>query len=123
TAPCVALQTQGGVTTEQTVALTGGAVTQREAGLDLENGLQAIAQIFSTTQTPTVTGLNTVNQTEALGVLNTEAFSFNFLVAETAVKNTVQGHGRFCLGNAGKAKRKSSSEQSLFHVRNLRRFE
>src|SRR5690606_28218888 len=46
TAPCVALQTQGGVTTEQTIALARVAVTQRETGFDLENSLQTVAQVF-----------------------------------------------------------------------------
>src|SRR5690606_18881758 len=120
-APCIALQTEGGLTAEQAFVLTVVTVTEIEARLDLEDGLQAVTQVFGPLQTPAVAGLNTVDHAGLLGI--NAARTFNLLVANTAVQNTVQGHGRFCLSNAGKAKRKSSSEQSLFHVRNLRRFE
>src|SRR5690606_27286845 len=68
--PVVALQTQGGLTTEQTAALSGLTSTQGVAAFQLEDGAQTVAQVFGTTQTPAVAVLNTVFDT-GLSSLNT----------------------------------------------------
>src|SRR5690606_2091047 len=120
--PCVASQTESQVTTEQTVTLLVVASTQIEAAFSLEHSAQTVTQVFGALQTPTVARLDALDHAE-LAAVPASAVGVVLLVANTTVQNTVQGHGRFCLSNAGKAKRKSSSEQSLFHVRNLRRFE
>src|SRR5690606_32116045 len=118
--PGVATQAEGGVTTEQTTTLLLVTGAEVEAAFDLENSLQAVTHIFGAAQAPAVAGLNAIDHASLAGL---EAVTLDLLVADTTVQDTVQGHGRFCLSNAGEAERKTSSEQSLFHVRNLRRFE
>src|SRR5690606_10364383 len=103
-----------------TATLSAAAIGERETAFELEDGLETIAQIFGALQAPAVAGLNAVIQT-GLGGLDIVGLEAG--VANTGIDNTIQGYGRFCLSNAGKAERKSSSEQSLFHVRNLRRCE
>src|SRR5690606_24532235 len=120
--PGIASQTERQVTTEQTVALLVVTGTKIETAFRLEHSTEAVTQVFGTLQAPAVARLNALDHARALSVTSIRVRA-ELLVANTAVQNTVQGHGRFWLSNAGKAKRKSSSEQSLFHVRNLRRFE
>src|SRR5690606_13498763 len=108
------------LTTEQTATLGAVTGTQIKAAFHLENSAQAVTQIFGTLQAPTVAGLNAVNATDLLSLV---AVAVNFLITDTTVQDTVQGNRRFCLSNASETSDKSSSEQSLFHVRNLRRFE
>src|SRR3546814_390161 len=125
TAPAVALQTDGQVTTEQTATLCRFTSRAVVAAFQLENSLQAVAQIFSAFQAPAAAGLNAIGEADFLGfnVIASGIFGFNFVVADTGIDNTVEGDRCFCLSNAEKADGESSSEQSLFHVRNLRRFE
>src|SRR5690606_29318931 len=103
--PGVATQTERSVTTEQATALSGVTGVETEASCGLEPGLRTVTQIFSALQSPAVTRLDTFDQAGALGAIT--VVGLVLLVANTAVQNTVQGHGRFCLSNAGKAKRKS----------------
>src|SRR3546814_12935358 len=110
---------------------TGRAVV---TAFQLEHSAQTIAQIFSTFQAPTTTGLNAIDETQFLGInicstsrtlsanLGT-IIRFNFVVTDTGIDNAVKGNRCFCLSNAEETDGESSSEQSLFHVRNLRRFE
>ena len=128
--PAVTSQTQSGLTTEQTTTLSRVTSTQIKAAFQNEHSAQAITQIFGTLQAPTVAGLNTIDQTSTLGVdsirvgrLTVTLATLNFLVTDTSVQNAVQGDRRFCVCDASEAGHQSSSEQSLFHVRNLRRFE
>src|SRR5690606_22115868 len=127
--PSIASQTQSSLTTEQTITLTMSTTTQIEAAFQLEHSAQAVAQIFSTFQTPAIAGLNAVDHANALavdafvGFTSAAGAAANFLITNTTVQDTVQGNRRFCLSNTEEADGESSSEQSLFHVRNLRRFE
>src|SRR5690606_20125960 len=100
-------------------------ITDIETGFQLEDGAQAIAQIFGAFQTPAVTIEGAAAQTGIRHLLaDVGVVVLELAVAVAGIQDTVQRHGRFCLSNAsgGKAGQQSSSEQSLFHVRNLRRF-
>src|SRR5690606_37488150 len=66
--PAVASQTEPCLTTEHTAGLSVITGSQRETVLKLENSLQAISQVFGTTKTPTVAGLNRVVQTSFGGL-------------------------------------------------------
>src|SRR5690606_15261027 len=104
---------------------TAGLVAQVDMGFQLEDGAQAVAQIFGALQTPAAAVEGAVTQTRGLGGdVSITTIELVVLVAVAGIQDTVQRHGRFCLSNAsgGKAGQQSSSEQSLFHVRNLRRF-
>ncbi|MOA16337.1 hypothetical protein D3C78_1365480 [compost metagenome] len=117
-APAVAGQTDGGLTTEQAAVLSRLAVTRIKARFQLENSAQAVTQIFRTTQTPARTVLDAVDhaETAAIGIASTA----DLVVAEARVDDAVQGDRRFCLGDTGKTGEQGGSEQSLFHLRNLR---
>src|SRR5690606_18630083 len=119
-----------------------GASTSTEIKtlFQLEDGAQAVTQIFGTLQTETVAVNSTAAQTRGTGTgihtnggtssdtiridRRNRAVKLVVLVAVAGIQDTVQRHGRFCLSNAsgGKAGQQSRSEQSLFHGRNLRRF-
>src|SRR5690606_13336209 len=122
--PSVAGQTDRSMTTEQTATVVGLTISQVETAFQLENCFQAVAQIFCTLQTPAVARLNAVVETSAgsLAVTCSVVLFFELCVADTSINDTVQGNRCYCLSNASEADGKSSSEQSLFHVRNLRRF-
>ncbi|MNI73628.1 hypothetical protein D3C73_1296490 [compost metagenome] len=85
----------------------------------MENSAQAVTQVFRTTQTPARTVLDAVDhaETAAIDGIRTAA---DLVVAEARVDDTVQGDRRFCLGDTGKTGEQGGSEQSLFHLRNLR---
>src|SRR5690606_31378497 len=129
--PAVTSQTQSGLTTEQTVTLLVGTGTQIETAFQNEHSTQAITQIFRTLQAPTVAGLDAIDHAgflladrlHTITVRSIRINTFELLVTDTTVQNTVQGDRRFCVCDASEAGHQSSSEQSLFHVRNLRRFE
>src|SRR5690606_12696687 len=118
TAPAVALQTDGGLTTEQTAALGGVTVAGAEAAFQLEHGLQAVTQIFGATQAPARTVLHAVDHADAAAAI--PAVALDLVVADTGIDDAVQRHRGFCLGHTGETGEQGGSEQSLFHLRNLR---
>ncbi|CFP68912.1 Uncharacterised protein [Bordetella pertussis] len=128
TAPAFALQTDGGLATEQAAVLGRVTVARVEARFQLEHSLQAVTQIFRTTQTPARTVLHAVDHAEAavvvleVAVVGVSAFhlEIDIVVADTRVDDTVQGDRRFCLSGTGETGEQGGSEQSLFHLRNLR---
>src|SRR5690606_6356320 len=117
TAPAVALQTDGGLTTEQAAALGGVTVGGAEAAFQLEHGLQAVTQIFGATQAPARTVLHAVDHAETAAV---KTVALDLVVADTGIDDAVQRHRGFCLGHTGETGEQGGSEQSLFHLRNLR---
>src|SRR5690606_26856092 len=122
--PVVAGQTHEGLAMELTAG-SRATVTQVEALFQLEDGAQAVAQIFGALQTETVAVEGAVTQARGLGGdISASVVVLVVLVAVAGIQDTVQRHGRFCLSNAsgGKAGQQSRSEQRLFHVRTLRRF-
>src|SRR5690606_4497299 len=122
--PVVAGQAQPGLTAEQlVVALSQVAVAEVAAGVEVEDGTQAVAQVLGTTDTPAVAVEHAVTTQAGVGVLdhNTVLVVLDVRITIAGIQDTVHRDGRFCLSNAGKADDQSSSEQSLFHVRYLRR--
>src|SRR3546814_1790691 len=118
TAPAVALQADGGLATEQAATLGRLAVTRIETAFQLEHGLQAVTQIFGATQTPARTILHAVDHAYTAAVKVTR--TADLVVADTGIDDAVQRHRGFCLGYTGKTGEQGGSEQSLFHLRNLR---
>src|SRR5690606_938704 len=133
--PCIRLKTNGSLTTKHAVGvtqrLTRHTGTQIKAAFKYEDRLKAVAQVFRTLQTPAVGGVDAVDHARAFAVvINRRAgcidvCTLQLLVADTPVDDTVEGDRRFCVGRtSGEAEAGSErcSEQSLFHLRNLRRF-
>ncbi|MNR22313.1 hypothetical protein D3C85_1392600 [compost metagenome] len=118
-APAVAGQTDGGLTTEQAAVLSRLAIARIKARFQLENSAQAVTQVFRTTQTPARTVLDAVDHAETATVQSVGTTA-DLVVAEARVDDAVQGDRRFCLGDTGKTGEQGGSEQSLFHLRNLR---
>src|SRR5690606_7794266 len=88
--PGVRLQSNSSLTMEQTIG-RGFTVAYIEATFQDKHSLKAIAQVFSTFETPTVTFADAINKTSALSInIDTVERAVNFLVTDTAIKNTVQ---------------------------------
>src|SRR5690606_17204598 len=108
--PGIGLQTDSSLTTEHTVALARLTSTEAESVFENEYGLQAITQIFSTLQAPTVGRVKAVEQAGTLGVdVNATNSALNAFVADATVNNTVQRDRGFGLCNTGKASDQSSN--------------
>src|SRR5690606_35066057 len=69
--PRFATQTDGGLTTEQAIALLAVTVAGAETAFQHEHSLQAITQVFRTTQTPARAALDTVGHTDAGTIVTT----------------------------------------------------
>ncbi|MNS61104.1 hypothetical protein D3C72_941210 [compost metagenome] len=100
TAPGIAVQAHGGLTTEQAAVLRRLAVHGTEAAFQGEHGAQAVAQIFRAAQAETRTAADTLNaaKTALLGPIE-----LHLLVADTRVDQAVQRYGVGGLRGAGRA--------------------
>src|SRR5690606_10953894 len=93
--PGIASQTERQQTTKQTIALLVVTSTQVETAFSREHSAETVTQVFATLQAPAVARLNALDHAGALCITRS-AVRLKLLVANTAVQNTVQGHGRFC---------------------------
>src|SRR5690606_38989088 len=117
TSPAVALQTDGGLATEQASTLGRRAVTRVETAFQLQQRLQAVTQLAGATQAPARTVLHAVDHADTAAI---KTVALDLVVADTGVDDAVQRHRGFCLGHTGETGEQGGSEQSLFHLRNLR---
>src|SRR5690606_10048466 len=120
--PVVAGQTHEGLASKTAIAITS-LTTQVGAGFHLEDGAQAVAQIFGALQTPAAAIEGAVTQTRRT---STEVVAvvvvLQILDAIAGIQDTGRRHGSFRLSDAGGSETslQSGGEQSLCHVRNLR---
>ncbi|CUI89408.1 Uncharacterised protein [Achromobacter kerstersii] len=87
-APGVVGQADGGLAAEQAARLSALAVGGVEPAFQLEDGAQAVAQIFGTTHAPAGAGLDAVDHAE---LATTVAIALDLVVAEAGVDDTIEG--------------------------------